>query len=272
MGLDFVVLDREGEEGLGNWPQNEVDARCADDPDPVVQEALRDLYESRFSPEALARSANFQGWAPPLPSGLIGALFYPICVILNLLWIPIALAKDARRRTPSFEDWKAALVAEKPSPVVVPFGPNCPPDGKPEISAAVQWYGFRGREVQPEHNMLVRWWAAKNEIDLNRVYHRDSGFDDLPRSETPLNELGSVEPTIGDMAALFAKMEADCAETFPEIAAAADEASLSEARMGPYPERGLANAARPVDLTMIRGAARFFRFWEGRGYMIAPDY
>jgi len=272
MGLDFVVLDREDDDSTENWPGHEVDARRADDPDPVVQEELRKVYSSQFSPAALARSASFQGWAPPRLPGLFGLLIYPIVAIFYWLSIPIWLLKDARRRTPSFEAWKAALAAQRPPPVVVKFGPNCPPEGRPQPAAIVQWYGFRGRVVQPEHNVLARWWAAKNEVDLNLIYYGDGRFDDKPRSETPFRDLEINEPTIGDMAALFAKMEADCTETFPEIAAAADESPDVEADMGPYPERGLDEVASPVDLAMIRGAARFFAFWEGRSYPIAADY
>jgi len=75
------------------------------------------------------------------------------------------------------------------------------------------------------------------------------------------------------MAALFERMEADCLEAFPELAEAAAEEKPDERRaIGPFPERGLYEDVCLLDLELIRGAAQFFAFWQGRGYAIAPDY
>lgn len=276
MGLDFVVLQRDDDDSPENWPAHELDARRANDPDPIVQAKLREIYENDFSPEGMAASAEFQGWTGmPLPASFIFWIFAPIGILV--LW-PILLIqdlfrlmRDKRRKIPSFEAWRATLLNRDPPPVVIEFGPNCPPGGRPYPAAIVQWYGFRGRVVQPEYNMLVAWWEQKAGLEMMFFYFNEL-VPDGPRSEVSFEDLELDDCTIADMAALFEKMEADCVEAFPELAAAADENPHEEAEFGPYPDRGLDDIASPVDLTMIRGAARFFKFWQGRGYAIAPDY
>ncbi len=79
MGLDFVVLQRPHDNSVENWPGHELDARRADDPDPLVQDELRKLHHASFSPEGLAASAEFNGWSPPpRPIGIVGYLLWPL--------------------------------------------------------------------------------------------------------------------------------------------------------------------------------------------------
>ena len=276
MGLDFVVLERENDDGEANWPGHELDARRADDPDPLVQAELRSIYDSNYSPAAMAASAAFRNWTPaPGLDSFLGVLLYPVRLLLA--W-PICLLRDwrakqrdARRVVPDFETWRAEQVSQHPPPVVLGFGPNCPPGGKPDPAAVVQWYGFRGKVIEPENNVLVRWWADRQTVDLLTILYGE-GFEDGPRSDKTFEDLELEDQTIGDMAALFAAMLADCEAAFPDIVEAADAAPWTEAEFGPFPDRELMEAASPVDLTCIRGAARFFAFWQGRGYKIAPDF
>jgi len=265
MGLDFVVLSREDDDSPENWPGHEVDARRADDPDPIVQEALRRIYDREFPPAAAAPPPE-----PPPPEISEGLLAK---VSRALFGFPRRKAPPERRGPPpTFEAWRAELTARTPPPVVVPFGPNCPPEGEPNAPAAVQWYGFRGKVLEPEWNGFTRWWSDKNGLELGVVLYGDGNFEDGPRSAIPIESLDMTSPTIADMAALFEQMAADCAAAAPEIAAAADADQFGGDTMGPYPESGFDDRADPSDLSVIRGAARFFRFWEGRGYAIASDY
>lgn len=307
MGLDFVVLMREDDDSPDNWPGHEIDARRADDPRPEVQLKLRRIYDSLYSEAAIAQTASFQGW-PTLSRPQSGAdwVFAPIGFVLGLpatlLFCLFGKFQDSRRETPSFEEWRAEQVSQYPPPVVMMFGPNCPEEAIPEVAAAVQDYGFRGKAVRPEYNSLAGWWQDRFSFDLDAVYYTEDGFADGPPSGPELfDEL--APSTIGDMATLFTRMADDCAAAFPEIADAADalfnrraraeaeaaptadeveDAEASDAvadteddiegPFGPYPDRDLDNAAYADELLDIRGAARFFRFWQGRGYPIAPDF
>lgn len=331
MGLDFVVLMREDDDSPENWPGHEIDARRADDPRPEVQKKVRAIYDSLYSEAAMAQTASFQGW-PTFSRPQSGAdwVFVPLGFVLGLpaayLLCLFGKFQDSRRERPSFEDWRAELISNDPTPVVIMFGPNCPEDAIPEVAAAVQGYGFRGQVVQPGYNALAAWWHNRFNFDLDLVYYGDNGFADGPPTGPYLQD--ELEPhTIGDMANLFQRMADDCARAFPEIAAAADmlferrrreaaalEAEAAEASdvvtgpehndineaaakieagveatqrdddsedsaddnierpFGPFPDRDLDNAAYADELLDIRGAARFFRFWQGRGYAITPDF
>lgn len=306
MGLDFVVLMREGDDSPGNWPGYEIDARRADDPDPVVQERVRELYEDQYSPEALAQSASFQGWPRMIrPTDMAGWIFTTIgFVVLSPLAFGGTLLlklKDRMRYVPAFEEWIVGLKAQEPPPIAMTFGPNCPVEAKPVLPAMAQSYGFRGRAVQPEINILAGWWASRNAFDLNLLYYGEAQFEDRPTEPGALPE-DDGEPTIGEAANLFDAMDRDCTAAFPEVAAAADAVIAQEAvqpdggidysvfldaitdiqlsesakenveKFGPYPDRDFDGVTDVYNLIIIRSAAQFFRFWEGRGYPIASDY
>ena len=52
-----------------------------------------------------------------------------------------------------FEDWLSSLLAQDPPPIVIPFGALCR-DAVPGVQAEVQYYGFRGKALEPEINRL----------------------------------------------------------------------------------------------------------------------
>ena len=267
MGLDLVVLQNERPDGTDDWPGHAVDSRRADDYSPEVMEKLRELYDDQFSPAGMAASAEFEEWGVPSPK-ILFIPFYPIYAYQQ--WQ--AKRRDAARTVPTFEDWRADLCARDPAPIALQFSPNCPPGGEPDPAAVVQYYGFRGKVVEAWNNLLVRWWAAKNSMDLDIIFYNEK-FPDGPQETDDVTEIDELDAnSIGDMAALFARIEADCVAAFPELVTAADAKPWQEAEFGPYPEHDLDEIASPVDLTCIRGARRFFEFWEGRGYEIAPDY
>ena len=116
----------------------------------------------------------------------------------------------------------------------------------------VQWYGFRGRVVQPEHNVLARWWAAKNKVDLNMIYYSDGRFYDEPRSETPFPDLDINEPTIGDMAAF---QSYQLGQAMP-VAAANPAGGLAGAGVGLGMGMAMANVmGQSMGVTGQQGAA-----------------
>lgn len=276
MGLDLVVLQREYADGTTDWPGKDIDSRRTDDNHPAVLKELHRIYDGNFSPEGMAASAEFKGWQWDWPRNFGG-------VVMMLVALPIypfhfakqwlAKRRDNARIIPSFEDWRATLTAQTPAPVVLSFGPDCPADGIPEVVAAVQYYGFRGQVVEARHNTLVQWWGQRYGVDMDIIFY-GSNFKDGPVEYddiTGIDEIGD-DTTIGDMAALFARIEADCIATFAELAAAVAADDYDGEEFGPYPELYLDETADPYDLKMIRGAQRFFAFWEGRGYEIAPDF
>ncbi|MGZ0190390.1 MAG: hypothetical protein ACKVH0_20725, partial [Alphaproteobacteria bacterium] len=269
---------------------------------------LNDSGYNNFSPAALADSAEFRGWTPfPAPRSVLQTIIWPVSL---LLW-PCRRLRDSKRKqrdearvVPTFDAWRDELESRDPPPVVIQFGPNCPPDGIPIVEAFVHWYGFRGRAVEPNHNPLVEWWQQETEVFMDMIYYQDDQvFADGPASIKNTEEIHEVEaPTIGDMASLFRQMEADCIAAFPEIAAAAAKYKLpkppleiapqiegaeepdpqedsedkgnkeNDIGFGPFPERNLEGGAWTIDLVVISGAARFFSFWEGRGYAISSDF
>ena len=66
-------------------------------------------------------------------------------------------------------------------------------------------------------------------------------------------------------------------ETLSDDVSEASEAPASTERQAgstvrPLPRPWLHEEAYAEHLEMIADAARFFRFWQGRGYRIAPDF
>ncbi len=275
MGLDLVVLQRENDDSPENWPGLALDARRADDPSPETQAELRLIYDNRYADEPWARAAEFKGWPPAPKITSVGSLLcFPLMLLIGwpVAWLKARAAKqrDDVRVRPSFEEWRAEQAAMDPPPVVLRVGPNCLPEAIPYIEAAVQWYGYRGKAVQPDLNPLVNWWCVKHDIDLNIALFGEQ-VEDGPSTLTDPSQFDELAGyTIGDMATMFEGMAADCAAAFPDLAAAAD--ADNDEKCGPYPEHGIESSIEPFYLLAIRGAARFFRFWEGKGFPIAPDF
>ncbi len=277
MGLDFVVLERDDDDDPEQWPGTQLDTRRADDPADFVQAKLRRVYDSRFSPAGLAASAEFSGWpGPPRPPGIVGFFFWPLSLLI--VWPALLFhawrekRRDAARIIPSYDDWRNELLSQDPPQVVIPFGPNCPPGGKPFCPAIVQWYGYRGRVLEPRHNELAAWWAKRNGVDLDVLLYNGEYLDGPPSIERGADIVEDAGATIGDVAVVFRDMARDCEEAFPEIVAAADEQPRGDDAIGPFPDRGLDVQTIPFTLSAIRGAATFFAFWQGRGYKIAADF
>ena len=201
MGLDFVVLQRPDDDSPENWPGHELDSRRADDPAPFVQARLREVYDGEYSPRGMAASAEFDGWMPlSRPQRLAGLIFFPLYLLI--FWPLVnwsawrAKKRDEAREIPTFEAWKAEKMRQGPAPVVIRYGPDCPPDAETTYVAAVQWYGFRGKVVETTENPLVEWWSRKNGVDIDLMYYGE-GFEDGPRTPLPASELGGLDdPTI----------------------------------------------------------------------------
>lgn len=293
MGLDFVVLERDGDDPWQNSPYSQLDARLADDPAPIVRKKLHAIYDAEFRREPAPPAPELEireGFSLAIISNgfkflLVCLLMSPILLVDKLLQFvrpsPVNQSEapeEAQEEPPplpadppTFEDWRTTLINQDPPPVILSFGPDCPPEAKPLFCAAVQEFGFRGRLLEPDRNALVDWWGRTTKVDMITLLYGDV-FQPGPQSAESFADLRMRSATVGDMAAVCAQMAADCAAAFPELAAAADAAPLEPAEFGPYPDRGLKRVAWAVELTAIRDAARFFKFWEGRGFPIAPDY
>jgi hypothetical protein len=242
MGLDWIVLAKE-EDGREVNPTEVLGVKRLErnTQDPEILSVVQESYEQHL--EQLRRK--------PLdrPS-----------------WLGRILGRKAEApRLPTLDEFvESILERSEIPPVVVPFGPDAR-GAVPEVVAEVQFYGYRGKALEPDCNGISRV-AEQQGHDLSWLYG-----DFETREE--------IEEKIGLLKAMLAEFERAHPESLEsardELARLRDPSTPEEEKLRleiQSTEGNAESACTSMDLAAVEGAIRWLEFWADKGFKIAADF
>ena len=161
----------------------------------------------------------------------------------------------------SFDAFLDAVTTKEPPPIVIPFGPDAR-TAMPAVRAEVQYYGYRGKALEPELNRISA--AAENEgEDLGWMWGRLSSRSEIESRISELERILAGHRTQNEVVCSVADEFFSAWQTVDE-----DQLREFEARFSSDTELG----DHVFEVFSYLGAIAWLQFWSDKGFVIAADF
>ena len=168
---------------------------------------------------------------------------------------------SARGERSPFDEWLHSLIEKEPPPIVISFGTDCR-DAIPGVQAEVQYYGFRGKALEPEINKVSAFAVAEGR-SMDWLWKDHDTADQIRDSIRWLSDILQTYSASHRRAYELAKRRFDSwrCEDIAEVAAIDGETSAD------------ANMEDEVfAIFAYLSAVLWLTFWQDKGFKIAADF
>lgn len=161
----------------------------------------------------------------------------------------------------TFDEFLTEVTSREIPPVVIPFGEGFQ-DAIPAVQAEVQYYGYRGKAIEPEFNCISEF-AEQNGQDMSWIYGEMVAQSD-------------IEEKINLLEGIFNRYKS----IYPEIATAGEQYFLAWHQQRSVEldqiEQDLTNDIDKEKIVFeifgFLGAIEWLRFWSDKGFKIVADF
>jgi hypothetical protein len=161
----------------------------------------------------------------------------------------------------SFDDWLDSLVANDPPPIVISFGEDCR-DAIPGVQAEVQYYGFRGKALEPDINR-VSAFAVEDGRSLDWLWNDHDTTEQIDASVKWISDVLDAYNPSNQKAFDLAKRRFDAWRRQDTVAISKiDDETASDPDLEDH----------VFAIFAYLSARLWLSFWAGKGFRIAADY
>jgi len=167
----------------------------------------------------------------------------------------------SREEQTDFDDWLDSLIAQDPPPIIIPFGPESR-NAIPGIEAEAQYYGFRGKALEPKFNRLSTFAVSKGR-SMEWIWEDQETEKEINASirrlTSTLEEYSHLHPQPYKIAKQrFESWYSDDTE----------EVSTIDEKIASDPEL----QEQVIDIFAYLAAISWLTFWQDKGFVIVADF